>query len=233
MNRRIVPLGIAVLMILGGVLVVRLTRSGAGTEDAGRYGGVGCSEAGRAYLQRQSGLWLTVSSQVMRTLPDEIGTLKHQRFIVRCSSGQTLLIVNDLSIGTRAPVHVGDRVLIRGQYVWNRQGGLLHFTHHSDSGGAGGWIVLRGRVYSLGRPGDGAAEHEILAKGFKRGVDETEGPANALDAEVADRGHAGADELGRDNNNHSVCKPAAQHRSDDFCSSLDQQRSDAQRGQLL
>ncbi len=150
MGRRSAPLLVAVLLIAGGVLLLRLTRTTASVHDAGRHAGVRCSQVDRAYRDHQSGTWLTLSAQVTRLLPDEQSTLVHQRFIVACPSGQTVLIVNDVSIGQRVPVHLGDEVIVRGEYVWNRLGGLLHFTHHSLNGGQGGWIYFRSRLYSVG-----------------------------------------------------------------------------------
>lgn len=107
----------------------------------------GCSTAARDYRDGRSDVWVAVTARVLRLLPDEQGRYQHQRFIVRCETGQTLLVVNDVSIGQRVPVSVGNRVGVRGEFVWNSQGGLIHFTHHDPGGGAGGWILLRGKLY--------------------------------------------------------------------------------------
>ncbi|MBV9279457.1 MAG: DUF3465 domain-containing protein, partial [Chloroflexi bacterium] len=37
--------------------------------------------------------------------------------------------------------------VVRGQYVWNAQGGLIHFTHHG-TGSESGWILVRGKLYA-------------------------------------------------------------------------------------
>jgi hypothetical protein len=108
---------------------------------------VGCSDAAGAYGHRRSHVWLTISAPVSRLLPDADGRLRHQRFIVRCPSGLHVLIVNDVSIGERAPVRLGESVAAHGEYVWNDLGGLVHFTHHSQGGSQNGWILAAGRVY--------------------------------------------------------------------------------------
>ena len=108
----------------------------------------GCGPAARAFADHQSDLWLTVSAPVSRTLSDSIGRFEHQRFILRCASGQTLLVENDVSVGQRAPVQAGDQVTVHGQYIWNSLGGLIHYTHHG-SGAQSGWIALRGKVYAV------------------------------------------------------------------------------------
>ena len=109
-----------------------------------------CSQVLSAFRAHRSGIWLGMSGRVARLLADSDGTRVHQRFIVGCAQGQTVLIVNDVSIGQRAPVHPGDTVAVRGQYVWNTHGGLIHFTHQANGGAESGWILLNGRLYSLG-----------------------------------------------------------------------------------
>ena len=113
----------------------------------------GCAQAAHAYASHASSTWITFSGTVHTVLPDDTQGLKHQRFIVGCSSGQTVLVVNDIDIGTRVPVAVGDRLTVRGQYIWNDRGGLVHWTHHDPEGGQGGWISFRGRVYALNQFG--------------------------------------------------------------------------------
>ena len=53
-----------------------------------------------------------------------------------------------MTIGRRAPVVDGNEVLVHGEYVWNDQGGLIHFTHHDpDRSHEGGWIEVGGVRY--------------------------------------------------------------------------------------
>jgi hypothetical protein len=143
----VLPVVLAFALIVAGLLYVRPNRHTVTVGDASRAGRVGCSQVATGFRERENGNWLTVSATVTRLLPDSYGRFQHQRFIARCPSGQTILIVNDVSIGQRVPVAVGQRVVVRGQYVWNEQGGLIHFTHHGD--GSGGWILYQGHVYAL------------------------------------------------------------------------------------
>jgi hypothetical protein len=73
----------------------------------------------------------------------------HERFIVRLPDvGMTVLIEHNLSIAPRVPVIVGETVVVHGEYVWNAQGGLFHFTHHDpDRSHEGGYILYGGRRY--------------------------------------------------------------------------------------
>jgi hypothetical protein len=134
------------------VVVVRLQEQSRLTSSERAAQSAGCSQVGPAFRAHQSGVWLALSGTVTGLLSDTDGAREHQRFVVGCADGQTVLIVNDVSIGQRAPVHVGDRVTVRGQYIWNSEGGLIHFTHHAVGSSQGGWILLGGRLYSLATP---------------------------------------------------------------------------------
>jgi hypothetical protein len=104
----------------------------------------------RDYQQHRSQVEVTADGTVVRVLDDSTGASgAHERFIVRLTTGGlTLLIDHNLSIGRRAPVQVGDRVLVHGEYIWNAQGGLIHFTHHDPQGThEGGFIEDGGQTY--------------------------------------------------------------------------------------
>jgi len=105
----------------------------------------------RAYAEHQSGVQVTANGVVSRLLSDDTGPSgTHQRFIVQVKgSTQTLLIDNNVDIGKRVPVATGDEVVVHGEYVWNDQGGLIHFTHHDpDHSHEDGWIEVKGVRYS-------------------------------------------------------------------------------------
>ena len=104
----------------------------------------------RAFAEHRSQLEVTAEGTVARVLADETGPSgTHQRFIVRLgSSTQTLLVDNNVSIGRRVPVAPGDAVIVHGEYVWNEQGGLVHFTHHDPAHThEDGWIERTGTRY--------------------------------------------------------------------------------------
>lgn len=148
-----IPLLVAAVLIavLGGLILLLRHNAAEGPSTAARQAAVraACSQSDAAFARRQSDVWLTLSGTVSRLLPDQHGHFLHQRFILRCADAHTVLVVNDVDIGRRVPVHPGDAVAVRGQYVWNAQGGLVHFTHHDPQGGQGGWIVDGGKTYSL------------------------------------------------------------------------------------
>lgn len=103
-----------------------------------------------AFERRAENVELTATGAVDRVLSDQDGPSgPHERFIVRLPDvGMTVLVEHNLSIAPRVPVVVGEPVVVHGEYVWNAQGGLLHFTHHDpDRSHEGGYIVYAGRRY--------------------------------------------------------------------------------------
>jgi hypothetical protein len=104
----------------------------------------------RDFAQRNSIVEVTAEGVVTSVLSDEGGPSgTHQRFIIRLTGAtQTVLVDNNITIGQRVPVANGDDVIVHGEYVWNDQGGLIHFTHHDPAPAhEGGWIELRGTRY--------------------------------------------------------------------------------------
>ena len=105
----------------------------------------------RAFADHTSGAEVTAEGAVTRVLADDTGPAgTHQRFIMQMSgSAQTLLIDNNVDIGKRVPVAAGDPVIVHGEYVWNDQGGLIHFTHHDPAHThEDGWIEAKGVRYT-------------------------------------------------------------------------------------
>ncbi|HSW95699.1 MAG TPA: DUF3465 domain-containing protein, partial [Patescibacteria group bacterium] len=74
---------------------------------------------------------------------------RHQRFIIRLAGAtQTVLIDNNVDVGQRVPVAPSDDVTVHGEYIWNDQGGLIHYTHHDPAPDhEGGWIDRNGVRY--------------------------------------------------------------------------------------
>jgi hypothetical protein len=61
-----------------------------------------------------------------------------------------VLVTNNIDVGKRVPLAVGDDVVVHGEYVWNDEGGLIHFTHHdADRSHEDGWIEWKGVRYGL------------------------------------------------------------------------------------
>ena len=97
----------------------------------------------------RSGQQVQGEGEVIRTLADDNDGSRHQRFIVRLSSGRTLLIAHNIDIASRVPsIGVGDMVSFNGEYEWNDKGGVIHWTHRDPQNRhQAGWIEYKGKRY--------------------------------------------------------------------------------------
>lgn len=104
---------------------------------------------GRAFANRASNVQVEGEGSVIRILPDDLNGPRHQRFIVRLASKQTLLITHNIDIAPRVDgLEVGDNVRFNGEYVWNEKGGVVHWTHHDPQGRhVTGWLIHNGKTY--------------------------------------------------------------------------------------
>jgi len=102
-----------------------------------------------AWQQRRSNLQIQGSGVVVRLLADDLDGSRHQRFILRLNSGQTLLVAHNIDIAPRvAELQVGDRVEFFGEYEWNAEGGIIHWTHRDPQNRhVAGWLKHEGRTY--------------------------------------------------------------------------------------
>lgn len=104
---------------------------------------------GRAFATGASDIQVEGEGTVIRVLPDDLNGSRHQRFIVQLGSGQTLLIAHNIDIAPRIHVlKVGDSVRFNGEYVWNKKGGVIHWTHHDPQGRhVAGWLKHNGNTF--------------------------------------------------------------------------------------
>jgi hypothetical protein len=103
----------------------------------------------RAFEQRASNVQVEGQGVVRRVLSDDNDGSRHQRFVVALSSGQTLLIAHNIDLSPRvAGLREGDTVSFSGEYEWNPEGGVIHWTHR-DPGKRHppGWVRHNGKVY--------------------------------------------------------------------------------------
>lgn len=103
----------------------------------------------RAFEQRTSNVQVEGWGVVRRVLSDDNEGSRHQRFVVALASGQTLLIAHNIDLAPRvAGLSKGDVVSFSGEYIWNAEGGVIHWTHHDPSKRhTAGWIKHNGEVY--------------------------------------------------------------------------------------
>ncbi|HHY0363494.1 TPA: DUF3465 domain-containing protein, partial [Vibrio cholerae] len=74
----------------------------------------------QAYQSQQSDLQVQGFGQVAKVLPDDNYGSRHQKFILKLNSGQTLLVAHNIDLAPRIPnLKVGDIVEFYGEYEWN------------------------------------------------------------------------------------------------------------------
>ncbi|EIF5160862.1 DUF3465 domain-containing protein [Vibrio cholerae] len=103
----------------------------------------------QAYQSQQSDLQVQGLGQVVKVLPDDNDGSRHQKFILKLNSGQTLLFAHNIDLAPRIPnLKVGDSVEFYGEYEWNKKGGVLHWTHKDPQNRhAHGWLKHNDQVY--------------------------------------------------------------------------------------
>jgi len=144
-SKRIFPL-VAVLAIIAASSWLRLSSRDRDGAPVARQAAM--PTASSAFESRESRVWVEEAGTVVALLADDLEGSRHQRFLVLLANGSTILVSHNIDIAPRVPVEKGEEVRLRGEYVWNEKGGLVHWTHHDPKGRiSGGWVEHRGRQY--------------------------------------------------------------------------------------
>jgi hypothetical protein len=103
----------------------------------------------KAFDSRQSNLQVKGVGEIVKVLSDDRDGSRHQRFLLRLGSGQTLLVAHNIDLAPRVvSLAAGDTVEFFGEYEWNTKGGVIHWTHHDPQGThVSGWLKHQGRTY--------------------------------------------------------------------------------------
>ncbi|WP_432455335.1 MULTISPECIES: DUF3465 domain-containing protein [unclassified Agarivorans] len=102
-----------------------------------------------AYENHQSDVQVKGSGTVIRILKDDNEGSRHQKFILKLPSGQTILIAHNIDLAPRIDsISKGDQVQFYGEYEWNEKGGVVHWTHYDPNGRhVDGWLKHNGSTY--------------------------------------------------------------------------------------
>jgi len=102
-----------------------------------------------AYAERRSNFQITQTGRIIKILNDDLKGSRHQRFIVRLKSGQTLLIAHNIDVAPYVQdLAVGIAIIFQGEYEHNNKGGVVHWTHRdSRHKHPHGWLVYKGYQY--------------------------------------------------------------------------------------
>lgn len=95
-----------------------------------------------AFQQHKSYFYATIAGQVTQKLSDDTSGARHQRFKIKMKNGHTLMIVHNIDEAPRVPITLKGCIKVKGEYIYNNSGGLLHWTHAPK-----GWILFNGVRY--------------------------------------------------------------------------------------
>ncbi|UGA55833.1 DUF3465 domain-containing protein [Vibrio sp. VB16] len=108
------------------------------------------SELKQAFESRQSDVQVQGVGTVIRLLADDNKGSRHQKFILKLSSRQTLLVAHNIDLAPRiSNLKTGDVVEFYGEYEWNNRGGIIHWTHRDPrKKHKHGWLKHNGLMYN-------------------------------------------------------------------------------------
>lgn len=103
----------------------------------------------QAFAKHKSDIQVEGLGRVSFLLKDDNKGSRHQKFILKLPSGQTILVVHNIDLAQRINnISTGDIVQFYGEYEWNAKGGLVHWTHRDPRGRhIDGWLKHNGKIY--------------------------------------------------------------------------------------
>ena len=112
-------------------------------------GFTGAQSISSAYETRTSNVQVSNTGIVVKVLPDDNKGSRHQKFILKLPSGQTVLIAHNIDLAPKIEsINTGDSIEFYGEYEWNSKGGVVHWTHKDPVGQhEGGWLKHNGFRY--------------------------------------------------------------------------------------
>lgn len=107
------------------------------------------AQIAQAFREQQSDLQVKASGEVIAVLKDDNEGSRHQKFLLKLSNGQTVLVAHNIDLSPRIEnIQKGDRVEFYGEYEYSEKGGVIHWTHHDPrQKHIDGWLKHQGKTY--------------------------------------------------------------------------------------
>ncbi|MBX2868889.1 MAG: DUF3465 domain-containing protein [Acidiferrobacterales bacterium] len=102
-----------------------------------------------AIASQRSDVQVVGSGEVVKVLPDDTKGSQHQRFLVKVSPQNVILIAHNIDLAPRVDaLREGDTIRFNGEFEWNDKGGVVHWTHKDPRGKhVHGWLEHDGEKY--------------------------------------------------------------------------------------
>jgi hypothetical protein len=102
-----------------------------------------------AYALHKSQVQVQGRGVVIKVLPDDNNGSRHQRFIIRLATGQTVLVAHNIDLAPKiVNLTENDDVAFYGEYEWNAKGGVIHWTHRDPNNKhPHGWLKHKGNTF--------------------------------------------------------------------------------------
>lgn len=106
-----------------------------------------------AWRDARSHVEVTLEGSVARVLGTRMGrSSRHEGFLVHLSGGDgrglTVRVEDNVDLTGPIPLTEGRFVEVRGEYVYDARGGLVHYTHRDPRARhAAGYVLVDGKFY--------------------------------------------------------------------------------------
>ena len=102
-----------------------------------------------AIVNQRSDVVLRGNGRVTAILADDTEGARHQKFILALGQGKSVLVAHNIDLAPRVEnLAEGDSVSFAGEYEWNEQGGVVHWTHEDPEGEhPNGYLRHKGKTY--------------------------------------------------------------------------------------
>lgn len=87
---------------------------------------------------------------VTKIYPDDNQGLPHQSWEAQLSDKSFIKVVYNTNMGEYIPVQVGMTFSVGGQFIWTKDGGLIHWLHHDPKQKRpDGWVFIENILYGI------------------------------------------------------------------------------------
>lgn len=90
---------------------------------------------------------------VTDVLPDDTFGSRHQKWVVTLANGRNVAGVYNIDVTPRLPLKIGDVIGMGGQFIYDRDGGLMHWLHEDSRGHRqNGYVEINSVRYGANDP---------------------------------------------------------------------------------